>query len=103
MPRGYDRPLYIQPFDHLGSFQSGLFGFKPPLSNAQTADIAGAKQIIYDGLSSPPRRCSGASEDRAGGSRTAMPNTQDPPANARCATQAESVPAAPPCAVVWTR
>ena len=20
MPRGYDRPLYIQPFDHRGSF-----------------------------------------------------------------------------------
>ena len=50
MPRGYDRPLYIQPFDHRGSFQSGLFGFKPPLSDAQTAEIAGAKQIIYDGF-----------------------------------------------------
>ena len=50
MPRGYDRPLYIQPFDHRGSFQSGLFGFKPPLSAAQTAEIAGAKQIIYDGF-----------------------------------------------------
>jgi hypothetical protein len=21
MPRGYDRPLHIQPFDHRGSFQ----------------------------------------------------------------------------------
>jgi myo-inositol catabolism protein IolC len=52
MPRGYDRPLYIQPFDHRGSFQSGLFGFKPPLSDAQTAEIAGAKQIIYDGFRS---------------------------------------------------
>jgi myo-inositol catabolism protein IolC len=50
MPRGYDRPLYIQPFDHRGSFQSGLFGFKPPLSDAQTAEIAGAKRIIYDGF-----------------------------------------------------
>ena len=50
MPRGYDRPLYIQPFDHRGSFQSGLFGWKPPLSDAQTAEIAGAKQIIYDGF-----------------------------------------------------
>jgi 5-dehydro-2-deoxygluconokinase len=50
MPRGYDRPLYIQPFDHRGSFQSGLFGWKPPLSDAQTAEIAGSKQIIYDGF-----------------------------------------------------
>jgi 5-dehydro-2-deoxygluconokinase len=28
MPRGYDRPLYIQPFDHRGSFQTGLVGWK---------------------------------------------------------------------------
>ncbi len=26
MSRGYDRPLYIMPFDHCGSFQRGLFG-----------------------------------------------------------------------------
>ena len=50
MPRGWDRPLYVQPFDHRGSFQSGLFGWKPPLSEAQTAEIAGSKQIIYDGF-----------------------------------------------------
>jgi 5-dehydro-2-deoxygluconokinase len=42
--------LYIQPFDHRGSFQSKLFGWKPPLSDAQTAEIAGAKQLIYDGF-----------------------------------------------------
>jgi 5-dehydro-2-deoxygluconokinase len=50
MPRGWDRPLYFQPFDHRGSFQSGLFGWKPPLSQAQTSEIAGSKQIIYDGF-----------------------------------------------------
>src|SRR5215468_2680393 len=50
MVRGYDRALYIQPFDHRGSFQSKLFGWKPPLSDAQTAEIAGAKQVIYDGF-----------------------------------------------------
>ena len=50
MSRGYDRPLYILPFDHRGSFQSGLFGWKPPLSAQQTADIAASKQIIYDGF-----------------------------------------------------
>ena len=54
MPRGYDRALYIQPFDHRGSFQTKLFGWKPPLSDAQTAEIAGAKQVIYEGFR---RRC----------------------------------------------
>ena len=42
MPRGYDRPLYILPFDHRGSFQSKLFGWKAPLSEEQTAEIAAA-------------------------------------------------------------
>ena len=50
MPRGYDRPLYILPFDHRGSFQSKLFGWQSPLTDAQTAEIASAKQIIYDGF-----------------------------------------------------
>ena len=52
MPRGFDRPLYILPFDHRGSFQTKLFGWKPPLSEAQTAEIAGAKRVIYDGFRS---------------------------------------------------
>jgi myo-inositol catabolism protein IolC len=50
MPRGYDRPLYIQPFDHRGSFQTKMFGWQAPLSEAQTAEIAAAKRIIYDGF-----------------------------------------------------
>ena len=50
MPRGYDRPLYILPFDHRGSFQSKMFGWQSPLSDAQTAEIAGAKQVIFDGF-----------------------------------------------------
>ena len=50
MPRGYDRPLYILPFDHRGSFQTKMFGWQSPLSDAQTAEIAGAKQVIYDGF-----------------------------------------------------
>ena len=64
MPRGYDRPLYIQPFDHRGSFHSGLFGWKPPLSPAQTAEIAGSKQIIYDGFRAA--LAGGAPADKAG-------------------------------------
>jgi 5-dehydro-2-deoxygluconokinase len=50
MPRGYDRPLYILPFDHRGSFQTKMFGWQSPLSVAQTAEVAGAKRAIYDGF-----------------------------------------------------
>jgi len=50
MPRGYDRPLYILPFDHRGSFQTKMFGWESPLSDAQTAEIALAKKVIYDGF-----------------------------------------------------
>lgn len=49
-PRGYDRPLYILPFDHRGSFETKMFGWHEPLSADQTAQIAAAKQVIYDGF-----------------------------------------------------
>src|ERR1700674_590229 len=52
MPRGYDRPLYILPFDHRGTFQAKMFGWQSPLSEAQTTEISGAKQVIYDGFKS---------------------------------------------------
>jgi hypothetical protein len=45
---GFDKPLYIQPFDHRGPFQSKLFGWKGKLTRKQTAEIAAAKQVIYD-------------------------------------------------------
>jgi len=64
MARGFDRPLYIQPFDHRGSFQTRLFGWKSPLSDAQTAEIAGAKQVIYDGFQSA--LAAGAPAEKAG-------------------------------------
>src|SRR5262249_3396039 len=50
MPRGHDRALYILPFDHRGSFQAEMFGWKSPLSEAQTAEISHAKEVIYDGF-----------------------------------------------------
>jgi 5-dehydro-2-deoxygluconokinase len=50
MPRGYDSPFYIQPFDHRGSFQKKMFGYMGTLSEAQTAEIAAAKRVIYDGF-----------------------------------------------------
>jgi 5-dehydro-2-deoxygluconokinase len=64
MPRGYERPLYIQPFDHRGSFQTRMFGWKSPLSEAQTAEIAAAKRVVYDGFLSA--LAAGAPKDKAG-------------------------------------
>lgn len=49
-PRGYERPLYILPFDHRGSFETKMFGWHEPLSAEQTAEIAASKQVIYDGF-----------------------------------------------------
>lgn len=45
---GFDKPLYVLPFDHRGSFQTKMFGWKGALTPAQTAEIAAAKQVIYD-------------------------------------------------------
>jgi myo-inositol catabolism protein IolC len=50
MPRGYDHALYILPFDQRTSFHSKLFGWKAPLSEAQTREIADTKRIIYEGF-----------------------------------------------------
>lgn len=50
MTVGYDKPLYVLPFDHRGSFQSKMFGWKGALSAEQTAEIAAAKRVIYDGF-----------------------------------------------------
>jgi myo-inositol catabolism protein IolC len=47
---GYSKPLYIQPFDHRGSFQTKMFGWKGKLTEEQTAQIAATKQVIYDGF-----------------------------------------------------
>ena len=47
---GFDNPLYILPFDHRGSFQTKMFGWEGPLAAEQIAEIAAAKQVIYDGF-----------------------------------------------------
>jgi 5-dehydro-2-deoxygluconokinase len=47
---GFSEPLYIQPFDHRGSFKTGLFGWTGGLSPDQTAAIAATKQVIYEGF-----------------------------------------------------
>jgi 5-dehydro-2-deoxygluconokinase len=45
---GFDKQLYILPFDHRGSFQKKMFGWQGELSPQQTAEIAAAKRVIYD-------------------------------------------------------
>jgi myo-inositol catabolism protein IolC len=50
MTIGFDQPLYILPFDHRGSFQTKMFGWKGALAAEQTAEIAATKQVIYDGF-----------------------------------------------------
>ncbi|HXV59275.1 MAG TPA: DUF2090 domain-containing protein [Vicinamibacteria bacterium] len=51
---GYDRPLFVQPFDHRGSFTKTFFGFKgaPAISpdQEQHVPVSAAKTIIYRGL-----------------------------------------------------
>src|SRR5882724_221521 len=49
MNLGFDKPLYILPFDHRGSFQVKMFGWEGTLTPEQTAQIAAAKEVIYDG------------------------------------------------------
>jgi myo-inositol catabolism protein IolC len=49
-PRGFSKPLYVLPFDHRGSFQTKMFGWKGDLTPEQTAEIAAAKHVIYEGF-----------------------------------------------------
>jgi len=64
MTIGYDRPLYVMPFDHRGSFQTKMFGWKGALTPEQTEEIAAAKQVIYDGFKAAV--AAGVPKDRAG-------------------------------------
>jgi 5-dehydro-2-deoxygluconokinase len=61
---GFDKPLYILPFDHRGSFQTKMFGWKGTLTAEQTAEIAAAKQVIYDGFKAAVQ--DGVPEQKAG-------------------------------------
>ena len=50
MDIGYDRPLYVLPFDHRGTFQKNMFGWSGTPTDEQTAKIAAMKRAIYDGF-----------------------------------------------------
>jgi myo-inositol catabolism protein IolC len=64
MTLGYNKPLYILPFDHRATFQTGMFGLKGPLRPEQTGQIIAAKAVIYDALKAAV--AAGVPKDRAG-------------------------------------
>src|SRR5271165_3293606 len=61
---GFDKPLYVLPFDHRGSFQKKMFGWDGELSPQQTAEIAAAKRVIYDAFKLAVQ--AGVPKDKAG-------------------------------------
>ena len=61
---GFDKPVYILPFDHRRSLQTQMFGWKGPLSREQTMQIASAKQVIYNGFKAAI--AAGVPKDKAG-------------------------------------
>jgi 5-dehydro-2-deoxygluconokinase len=64
MTIGYDKPLYVLPFDHRATFSKNMFGWQGPLRPEQTAVIAAVKQVIYDGFKAAVAE--GVPKDRAG-------------------------------------
>ncbi len=50
MALGYDGKLYILAFDHRGSFQKKMFGIEAEPDAEQTATIADAKHLIFEGM-----------------------------------------------------
>ena len=51
---GYDKPLFVQPFDHRGSFKKGFFGIQGDWELSpgedQFTQISRAKTLVYRGL-----------------------------------------------------
>lgn len=50
MNLGYDKALYLLPFDHRHSYVKSLFHLEPPLSAVQAARVSDSKQLIYEGF-----------------------------------------------------
>src|SRR6184192_4158639 len=64
MTIGYDKPLYVLPFDHRATFSKTMCGWQGPLSPEQTGEIAALKQIIFDAFKAAV--AGGVPKDRAG-------------------------------------
>lgn len=50
MINGYDRALYVLPFDHRSSYIKGLFHWQQPLTAEQISEVAASKHLIYEGF-----------------------------------------------------
>jgi myo-inositol catabolism protein IolC len=50
MSLGYNRPLYLLPFDHRHSYLAGMFHASPPLTMDQRQAVIDSKRVIYDGF-----------------------------------------------------
>ena len=50
MSLGYDKPLYLLPFDHRRSYVADMFDFKLPLSAQQHDQVTDSKRLIYEGF-----------------------------------------------------
>ncbi len=47
---GYDKQLYILPFDHRATFVKTLFGFPEKPNAEQAARVAASKDVVYEGF-----------------------------------------------------
>jgi myo-inositol catabolism protein IolC len=64
MSPGYNRPIYLLPFDHRHSYITGMFHFTLPLTATQHDAVTDTKQVIYEGFRKAVD--DGVPKDRAG-------------------------------------
>jgi myo-inositol catabolism protein IolC len=64
MTIGFDKPLYVLPFDHRATLKTKMFGWKGTLTPAQSAQISDSKRVIYDGFKAAV--AAGVPKDKAG-------------------------------------
>ena len=50
MQSGYDKALYLLPFDHRNSYVKSMFHYTYPLDAQQQAQVEDSKQVIYQGF-----------------------------------------------------
>ena len=99
--RGYTTPLYILPFDHRASFERGMFGWNGIPGVEQTARIAAAKRVSYDGFAAAV--AAGDQKEKAGipGDATVGPTDTQYHRHRRAHTvappAAQSCPCSPGC------
>ena len=64
MSPGFNRPLYLMPFDHRETFTTRMFGWQGVLTADQTAQISDLKHVIYEGFTAAI--AAGAPKEKAG-------------------------------------